>query len=47
MSDQSDPDNELSPEAKEILKIILDDTIGLRSVELDSVPPATVPEAEQ
>ena len=46
MSYQSDPDNELSPEAREILKIILDDTIGLRSVDLGSVAPATVPEAE-
>ena len=41
MSDQSDPDNELSPEAREILKIILDDTIGLRSVDLGSVAPAS------
>ena len=46
MSYQSDPDNELSPAAAEILKIILDDTRGLRSVDLGDVPPATVPEAE-
>jgi len=30
----------------EILKIILDDTTGLRSVDLGDAPPATVPEAE-
>jgi hypothetical protein len=46
MSDRSDPDNKLSPEAEEILKIILEDTAVLRSVELGSVPPATVPEVE-
>ena len=46
MSYRSDRDNELSPEAAEILKIILDDTQGLRSVDLGDVPPATVPEAE-
>ncbi len=46
MSYQPDPDNQLSPEAIEILKIIRDDTTGLRSVELGDVPPATVPEAE-
>jgi hypothetical protein len=43
---QSDRDNELSPEATEILKMILEDTRGLRSVDLGDVPPATVPEAE-
>lgn len=46
MSDQSDPNNELSPEALEVLKIILDDTTELRSVDLGDVPPATVLEAE-
>jgi hypothetical protein len=46
MSYQSNPSNELSPEALEILKIILEDTMELRSVDLGDVPPATVPEAE-
>jgi len=44
---QSDPDDDLSPEALEILKIILDATKGLRAVDLGDTPPATIPEAEQ
>ena len=43
---QSDPDNELTPEAAEVLKIILEDTSGLRCVDLGDAPPATVFEAE-
>jgi hypothetical protein len=46
MSYELDPDNKLSPEAKEFLKVILDDTPGLRAVELGDAPPATVPETE-
>ena len=42
----SDPDDELSQGAAEILKIIVDDTHGLRSLDLGDVPPATLPEAE-
>jgi hypothetical protein len=46
MPDQSDSDNELSPQAREFLKIIQDDMPMLRAVDLGDVPPATVPEAE-
>ena len=43
---QSDPDGELSPEAVDILKIILEDTKTLRSVDLGDAPPSTIAEAE-
>jgi len=46
MSYQPDSDDDLSPEALEILKIILDDTRGLRAVDLADAPPATIPEAD-
>ena len=44
---QSDPDNELGPEASEILKLILEETEGLRQVELGDAPPAIVFEVEE
>jgi len=43
---QPDSDNELSPQAREILKVIQDDMPVLRAVDLGDVLPATVPEAE-
>jgi len=46
MPDQPDSDNELSPQAREFLKIIQDDMPALRAVDLGDAPPATMPEAE-
>lgn len=46
MSNQSSSDTELSPEATEILKGIVEETRALRELDLGNAPPATVFEAE-
>ena len=45
MSNGSGPDTELTPEAIEVLKMIHEDTLGLRELDLGDTPPATVFEA--
>ena len=45
MSNQPDPNTELSPEAAEVLKSIIEDTKALRDLDLGDAPPATVFEA--
>lgn len=42
----SDPSTELTPEAVEVLKGIIEDTQVLRELDLTDVPPATVFEAD-
>jgi hypothetical protein len=43
---QLKPDEEPSPETAEVLKVILEDTRGLRELDLGDSPPAIVFEAD-
>jgi hypothetical protein len=40
-------DNELTPEAVEILRGIVEETRGLRELDLDDVPPSTAFETDR
>ena len=45
-SNQPDSNDKLTPQGEEILRGILEDTKGLRGVDLADVPPAPIFEAE-
>jgi hypothetical protein len=46
MPNQSDSNNELTPEGAEVLQGILEETKTLREIDLGEAPPAAVFEAE-
>ena len=46
MPSQSDPNTELTPEAVEVLKMLLEDLKGLKEIDLADTPPSTVFEAD-
>ena len=46
MANQPDRNTKLTPEAVEILQGIIEETRGLRDLDLEDVPPSTVFEAD-
>ena len=46
MPTRTGPDTDLTPEATEVLKGIMDETKALREIDLTDIPPAIVFEAD-